>query len=36
MFDKHDRFFLLSTVLLPLILWWVFYGRSKYSLKGQR
>lgn len=36
MFDRKDRYFLLTTVVVPLILWWMFFGKDKYSLKGQR
>lgn len=36
MLDRNDRFFMLSTIIIPLILWWLFYGRNKYSLKGQK
>jgi hypothetical protein len=36
MLDKHDRYFFLASVLVPVLLWWFFYGREKYSLKGQR
>jgi hypothetical protein len=36
MLDRNDRFFMLSTIIIPLILWWLFYGKNKYSLKGQK
>jgi hypothetical protein len=36
MLDKNDRYFFLTSIIVPVILWWVFFGRAKYSLKGQR
>lgn len=34
--DKNDKYFLLATIIVPLVLWWMFFGHDKYSLKGQR
>ena len=34
--DSNDRYWLLATVIAPLLLWWFFIGSKKYSLKGQR
>lgn len=34
--NKDDKFFLLGSIVIPLGLWWIFYGRDKYSTKGQR
>lgn len=29
--DKSDRYFLASSVIVPLIVWWLFIGRTKYG-----
>ncbi len=35
MLDQHHRQFMIASIAIPLILWWFFTGRKKYSLKGQ-
>lgn len=34
--DSDDKKFFIASVLVPLILWWVFTGRKKYGMKGMR
>ncbi len=35
-FDARDKQFFIATILTPILLWWVFTGRRKYSAKGMR
>lgn len=32
--DAQDKQFFIATILVPLVLWWIFTGRRKYSVKG--
>lgn len=32
--DAHDKQFFIATILVPIVLWWIFTGRRKYSVKG--
>lgn len=32
--DSKDKQYLIVAVVTPLIVWWVFTGRKKYSAKG--
>lgn len=32
--DNSDKQFFLASILVPLIIWWIFTGRRKYSTKG--
>lgn len=34
--DNSDKQFFIASILVPLIIWWVFTGRKKYSAKGMR
>jgi hypothetical protein len=34
--SPSDRYTLVGTVLVPLVLWWFFIGRKKFNLKGLR
>lgn len=33
--DYDDRAFMVGSIVGPLLVWWLFYGRKKYSLKGK-
>jgi hypothetical protein len=35
-FDKDDSMFLILSVVVPLILWWFYTGKRKYSAKGMK
>jgi hypothetical protein len=35
-FDKEDTMFLVLSVLIPLILWWMMTGKKKYDVKGMK
>lgn len=32
--DRHDTQFLMLTVGVPIIIWWMMTGRKKYGSKG--
>jgi hypothetical protein len=32
--DSGDKQFLVGTLIAPVIVWWLFQGRKKYSVKG--
>lgn len=34
--DKDDKAFMVGTILAPIIVWWLFYGRRKYGTKGMK
>lgn len=34
--DTPDRAFFVGTVITPIVVWWLFYGRKKYGMKGMR
>lgn len=34
MLDTNDRYYFLATILVPLVLWWIYIGRRKYGVKG--
>lgn len=33
--EKKDRYVFLSA-LLPIIFWWIYFGRHKYGMKGMK
>jgi len=34
--DRDDKAFFVGSIVGPIIIWWLFYGRRKYSAKGMR
>lgn len=32
--DHNDKYWLLGTVVAPIVVWWMFIGRHKYGVKG--
>jgi hypothetical protein len=32
--DNSDKQFFIASILIPILLWWIFTGRKKYSTKG--
>jgi hypothetical protein len=34
--DYDDKAFIAGSILGPLFIWWLFYGRKKYGMKGMR
>jgi hypothetical protein len=34
--DNQDKQFFIASIAIPILLWWVFTGRKKYSAKGMR
>jgi hypothetical protein len=34
--DKHDKQFFVGAILAPILVWWVYIGRKKYSAKGMK
>ncbi len=34
--EKQDRYMLISSIFVPLALWWAYIGRHKYGMKGLR
>jgi len=34
--DASDKHLLIGSVLAPLVFWWLFIGRKKYSTKGMK
>ncbi len=34
--DKSDRYMLVSSIFVPLVVWWFYIGRTKYGTKGMR
>ena len=34
--DRSDKYLLISSVFAPLLFWWIYVGRHKYSTKGMR
>lgn len=34
--DRDDKSFFVGTVIAPIIVWWIFYGRKRYSAKGMK
>lgn len=34
--DNQDKQFILASIVAPLVIWWFFTGRKKYSTKGMR
>lgn len=32
--EKNDRAFMLGTIVVPIVVWWYYFGRDKYSTKG--
>lgn len=35
-FDGEDKKFFIASIMVPLVIWWTFTGRKKYSAKGMR
>jgi len=31
-----DKQFLFASIVAPLVLWWIFTGRKRYSVKGMK
>ncbi len=36
MLDKSDKAFFVGSIVVPLVIWWYFYGRQKYGMKGMK
>lgn len=34
--DKSDKQFFAASIVAPLLVWWYFNGRKKYSVKGMK
>lgn len=34
--DRSDRYMIVSSVVAPILVWWFYTGRHKYSSKGMR
>lgn len=34
--DRDDKAFFVGSLLAPIIVWWFFYGRKKYAMKGMK
>jgi hypothetical protein len=34
--DRNDKQFFVGAIIAPLIVWWLFVGRQKYSTKGMK
>ncbi len=34
--DRSDKQFFVASILVPLVIWWVFTGRRKYAAKGMK
>jgi hypothetical protein len=32
--DDSDKYFFIASVFTPILVWWIFIGRKKYSVKG--
>lgn len=32
--DSSDKQFFIASIVVPIILWWLFTGRKKYGVKG--
>lgn len=33
---KEDKAFFAGTVIAPIVVWWLFYGRKRYAMKGMK
>lgn len=36
MLDYDDKAFIVGSIVGPLIVWWLFYGKKKYGMKGMK
>ncbi len=34
--DNSDKQFMIASICVPLLLWWLFTGRKKYGTKGMK
>lgn len=34
--ERGDKQFFLASIVAPLVIWWYFTGRNKYSAKGMK
>jgi len=34
--DSSDKQFFIAGILAPVVAWWIFRGRKKYSVKGMK
>lgn len=34
--DYDDKAWLVGSIVVPILVWWIFYGRKKYSAKGMK
>lgn len=34
--DTNDKQWLISAIIAPIIVWWLFQGRKKYGTKGMK
>ena len=34
--DTDDKAFLVGSVIAPIIVWWMFFGRKKYGVGGMK
>lgn len=34
--DSSDKQFMVASVAVPIIIWWVFTGRKKYGVRGMK
>lgn len=33
---RDDQMFLIGTIITPILVWWFFVGRNRYSAKGMK
>jgi hypothetical protein len=34
--DKGDKQFFVNAIIIPMVVWWIWIGRKKYSAKGMK
>lgn len=34
--EREDQYMFLSSVLAPIVVWWLLIGRKRYSTKGMK
>jgi len=34
--QDNDKYFFIGSILVPIITWWIFFGRKRYSVKGMK
>lgn len=34
--DRSDQYMMLTSILIPLVVWWFLIGREKYSMRGMK